>query len=227
MNVTIRTRLTIWYTSLLVLTLLLLGSLTYAGLWWLIRTDADEVLRTKFQSVSAEVEHEDGVLGSMSSAPRPATQGSRPVWISCWSSMRTAGRRRLRRAVCLRWPQLREALAGRETWGSFQLDGSTFGRYRPVGRGGQDHRCRPGWKIRIKHRWSPGLRATGWRGGNVDWSRASLVRWLLYRRWPGTRARGAHLGGARRPSMLRGCLDVSGPLTQRISSRALCAPSMA
>ena len=61
MNFTIRTRLTVWYTALLVATLLVLGTLAYAGVWWLVRTNADEVLRTKFESVSAEIEYEAGL----------------------------------------------------------------------------------------------------------------------------------------------------------------------
>src|SRR5689334_24290579 len=35
--------------------------MAYAGVWWLVRTNADEVLRTKFESVSAEIEYEDGL----------------------------------------------------------------------------------------------------------------------------------------------------------------------
>ena len=149
----------------------------------------------------------------MSSAPRPATQGSRPSGslVGHRRGRRPLHELRRRAGLPSGEPELRDALAGRETWGSFQLDGSTFRTYTgplveedkiiaavQVGRSESSTDGVLGY-VRLAGAAAMliGL-ALAWFGGYF------IAAWHS-RPW-------SAFGGARRPSMLRGCLDVWAPL---------------
>lgn len=60
MRLSARTQLTLWYVALLGTTLVLLGTVTYGLVWWMLRQETDEVLHTKAASIQEEVEVKRG-----------------------------------------------------------------------------------------------------------------------------------------------------------------------